>query len=290
MRAEISISPHDKDGWVEVTDSLPQGPLDLLLHSPGGSPFMAEWVVSFLRAKFSPIRVIVPHTAKSAAAMIALSGDELVMDERGELGPIDPQLIFVRDDQTVSSPAQAILDQFERARKEIEESPGSLPAWLPVLRQYGPSLLEESQNAIDFAKELVTKWLETYMFSGEADASTRAAALAGWLGDHNNFKAHPRQVLVDDLLARGAKVVDMRRERALRDAVWAVWCAYLITFDQTGAFKVFENSRGHAFIRNVLVRTVAFEQAPPPLAAPQARPGRAERRRQQKQASRRSGS
>lgn len=69
---EVGISPYDKDGWIEVTSNLPDGPLDLLLHSPGGSPFMAEWIVNLLRSRFTPIRVIVPHSAKSAAAMVAL--------------------------------------------------------------------------------------------------------------------------------------------------------------------------------------------------------------------------
>jgi hypothetical protein len=60
---EVSIFPYDKDGWVEVTQNLPDGPLDLMLHSPG-SPFTAEWIVSMLRSRFHPIRVIVPHSAK----------------------------------------------------------------------------------------------------------------------------------------------------------------------------------------------------------------------------------
>ena len=38
--------------------------LDLILHTPGGSPAAAEGIVSYLRTKFnSDIRVIVPHLA-----------------------------------------------------------------------------------------------------------------------------------------------------------------------------------------------------------------------------------
>ena len=138
---DVTISPYDKDGWVAVTESLPDGPLDLMLHSPGGSPFMAEWIVTMLRSRFDPIRVIVPHSAKSAAAMVALSANEILMDERGELGPIDPQLRLIRDEQTVASPAQAILDQFVKAQEDIKGNAERLTAWIPILRQYGPSLL-----------------------------------------------------------------------------------------------------------------------------------------------------
>lgn len=274
---ETSITPYDKDGWVEVTKSLPNGPLDLLLHSPGGSPFMAEWIVSFLRGKFSPIRVMVPHSAKSAAAMVALSANEIIMDERGELGPIDPQMLLRQEERTIQSPAQAILDQFERAKQEIKEDAGNLPVWLPVLRQYGPSLLEEAQNAIDLAKELVANWLERYMFLGSRAAKRRATSISDWVGDHNNFKAHPRQIVIDDLVEKGASVIDLRsgENQQLRDAVWSVWTAYRITFDQSGAYKMFENSRGEAFIRNL--QTIALV---PPGAQVQPAPSRAERRRQ----------
>jgi hypothetical protein len=276
---ETSITSYDKDGWVEVTTSLASGPLDVILHSPGGSPFMAEWVVSFLRSKFSPIRVIVPHSAKSAAAMIAFAADEIIMDERGELGPIDPQMLLRHEERTIQSPAQAILDQFERAKEEIGENPNNLPVWLPVLRQYGPSLLEEAQNAIDLAKELVGNWLAQYMFAGLRSAKRKAREISEWVGDHRNFKAHPRQVLIDDLISRDVRVVDLRQaeNQELRDAVWDVWTTYRITFDRSGAYKIFENSRGEAFIRNL--HTVAL--VPPGTQHPlQATPSRAERRRE----------
>lgn len=276
---ETSITPYDKDGWVEVTTSLPSGPLDVILHSPGGSPFMAEWIVSFLRSKFTPIRVIVPHSAKSAAAMIALSADEIIMDERGELGPIDPQMLLRHEERTIQSPAQAILDQFERAKKEITEDASNLPVWLPVLREYGPSLLEEAQNSIDLAKEFVANWLAQYMFAGSPTAKRKAAKISEWVGDHNNFKAHPRQILVDDLISRGLRVVDLRKSEneELRDAVWKAWTAYRITFDRSGAYKMFENSRGEAYIRNL--QTIAI--VPPGAQQPvQPARSRAERRRQ----------
>lgn len=283
---ELTISAYDKDGWVEVTDDLPAGPLDVMLHSPGGSPFMAEWIVTFLRSKFDPIRVLIPQSAKSAAAMIALAANEILIDERGELGPIDPQMPVPRDEQTVFSPAQAILDQFDKAQTDIKEDAQRLPAWIPILRQYGPSLLEESRNAIDLAKTLVRTWLRTYMFAEQEDADRLAELVADWIGDHNNFKAHPRQITIDDLKAHRVKVIDLRDEPSLRDSIWAVWSAYRVTFDQSEAFKIFENSRGEAFIRKfeqrVIQIPVAAQPAPAPGTTTQPRPPRAERRRQQR--------
>jgi serine dehydrogenase proteinase len=287
---DTTITANDKDGWVEVTRNLPDGPLDLIIHSPGGSPFVAEWIVDFLRARFGPIRAIVPHSAKSAAAMIALSCDELLMDDVGELGPIDPQMVLVRDQQTVSSPAQAIKDQFATAKSEIQNSPGVLAAWMPILRQYGPSLLTECDNAISLSTALVQRWLEAYMFEGEVDAPQKAKSIADWVGDHNNFKAHARQIGVRELHDHGVKVRDMRTDpevTALRDPIWRVWSCYRRTFDLTGAYKILENSLGEAFIRQFQQQIVQIQgpggpspNAPQRLPAviPGAQPNRSQRR------------
>lgn len=264
---EMSIMPHDKDGWVEVTRNLPDGPLDVMLHSPGGLPSVAEWVVTMLRSRFGPIRFMVPHSAKSAAAMIALSGDDILMDEVGELGPIDPQMVIPRAGGAVVSPAQAILDQFESAKKDVTVDPQRVAVWLPILTQYGPSLLEQSRNAIDLAKKLVRDWLRTYMFAGLPDAKVRAERIANWIGNHNNFKDHGRHIGIAELMARGVKVVDLRNDLGLREAIGDVWSCYRLTLDGTAAFKMFENSQSEAFIRRVqlqqqLIQVPAAAQPP----------------------------
>lgn len=154
---DVMITLSDKEGFIEVTRNLPPGPLDLLIHSPGGDPLAADSIVQLLRDKFSHIRVFVPNVAKSAATMIALSGDIIAMDEMGELGPIDPQMEIISDQQRIISPAQAILDQFQSAISEVQQDASKLPGYLPMLRQYGPSLLQEATNAIALSKDLVRR-------------------------------------------------------------------------------------------------------------------------------------
>ncbi len=152
-----AISLADKMGFDEVTRNLPQNtPIDVLLHSPGGSAEATESIVELVRARFSHVRFVIPSVAKSAATMMAMAGEELVLDENSELGPTDPQIIFVRDGQTIVSPAQAIKDEFDMAEREVNADPNKLPAWVPILRQYGPSLLAQCDNLIDLSKRLVS--------------------------------------------------------------------------------------------------------------------------------------
>lgn len=89
-----SIGDEDIHALMEVTHSAESSELDLILHSPGGSPEAAEAIVSYLRSRFSHIRVIVPNFAMSAATMIACAADEIVLGKHSFLGPTDPQILI----------------------------------------------------------------------------------------------------------------------------------------------------------------------------------------------------
>lgn len=126
---DIQIQFSDKDGFFEITNKLNEDAVDVILHSPGGLPDAAESLVAMLRNKFKHVRFIVPNIAKSAATMMAMSGNEVLMDANAELGPVDPQLVFRKGDNTVvQAPAQAIVDQFEEAQQLIGADPTKLPA------------------------------------------------------------------------------------------------------------------------------------------------------------------
>lgn len=273
---DVSIDLADRDGIIEVTSQLPNESVDVLVFSPGGLPDAAESIVQIIRSKFTHTRFIVPAVAKSAATMMALSGDELLMERNAELGPIDPQFQVSRPDGSVTSaPAQAIVDQFEKAQDLIGKDPSKLPAWLPVLQQYGPALYQQSLNAIELSKDKVREWLVTGMFRGIVDPKTRderAKGVAEYLGNHNQFKSHGARVGIKELRDHQVPVVDINDSPPLQDAVMSVHHALMLTFGGTGAYKLFENSRGQALIRLVQATQV---QLPFPLQMlqPQPQPG-----------------
>lgn len=109
-----SLDNTDLTPFSELTRTVPGKAIDVLLHSPGGLAETAERIVHLLRARFDSVRFIVPHSAFSAATMLATSADDLILDDTSALGPIDPQIQF-RDPQTGQStvvPTQAILEGF----------------------------------------------------------------------------------------------------------------------------------------------------------------------------------
>lgn len=70
----------------------PDTNIDLLIESRGGDIDAASKIVKILKENSAKLTVIVPFYAKSAAALIAISSDELVMCKASELGPVDPQV------------------------------------------------------------------------------------------------------------------------------------------------------------------------------------------------------
>lgn len=66
--------------------------IDVILHSPGGSPDDAYRLIRSFREHYQQVNVIVPFWAKSAATLFALGATRIVMQEYGELGPIDAQI------------------------------------------------------------------------------------------------------------------------------------------------------------------------------------------------------
>lgn len=254
-QGQVDIELTDLQGFQEVTRDLPDGPLDVLLHSPGGSPEAGESIVKVIRQRFTPVRFFVPVTAKSAATMLALSGDEILMPPSAELGPIDPQFRLADSaGGVVMTPAQVLIDQFKQAQAEITEKQALAAAWAPILQRYGVGLYQRSLNAIDLSKSLVKQYMTAYMLKGRADADEVASRVVDYLADHNAFKSHARRVDLADLQARGVVAKDIRTvDPVLWQKVEEAWYAIEHTFEGTGVFKIFENSRGRGFFRMVQV-------------------------------------
>lgn len=64
--------------------------IDLFLYSAGGDTMVPWRLVSMVREYCDKFSVLVPYKAHSAATMIALGADEIVMSDLSEISPIDP--------------------------------------------------------------------------------------------------------------------------------------------------------------------------------------------------------
>ncbi len=240
--AETSLTLEDMQGMMEVCRGLNGSELDLIVHSPGGQAEATKSVVSYLRGRYQKIRVFVPLAAMSAATMLALAADEVVMGKHSQLGPIDPQVLIGGS----WVPSRAIIEQFDRAKEEIAKDPTSLNAWYPILQQYGPGLIASCESAEELSRKLVAEWLEKFMFRGQADAGLKAKSTADWFGTFGNHLSHSLGITRDEARAHGVNIVNL--ESTLQDEVLSVHHATLHTFSGP-AVKIIENHLGHTYAK-----------------------------------------
>jgi hypothetical protein len=66
--------------------------LDLFLYSVGGDVSVPWRIVSMFREFCEEFSVLLPYKAYSAATLLSLGADKIVMGRKAELGPIDPYL------------------------------------------------------------------------------------------------------------------------------------------------------------------------------------------------------
>ena len=161
----------------------------LILHTPGGLAEAAQTIVDYLRSKFDDIDILIPTYAMSAGTMIALGCDRIIMGRQSQLGPTDPQLIF--DKRSYS--AHSIVEQFKDAKEEIARNTDLAHAWAPVLRSFGPALLQEARKSLAYGRSLVQSWLQEYMFADHDDPAASAARVADYFSSQKHG-SHGRRI------------------------------------------------------------------------------------------------
>jgi hypothetical protein len=81
--------------------------MDLFLFSQGGAVDVPWRLVTMFREYCDEFNVLIPYKAHSAATLIALGADHIIMSKKGELGPIDP--IMTRTEQAQQTVVQERL-------------------------------------------------------------------------------------------------------------------------------------------------------------------------------------
>ncbi|MCL9812590.1 SDH family Clp fold serine proteinase [Natranaeroarchaeum aerophilus] len=248
---QFSITDTDVQGFMETISRVDSDELDLILHSPGGSTDVAEQIVTYLREKFSSIRIIVPQAAMSAATLMCCAADDVVMGHHSALGPTDPQMRIPTKTGQRWVPAQTIVDQFNEIDDKIQAGE-QIGHYTPILSQYDPGLKQQAENSIDLTNRLAEQWAEEYMFDSDSNAATKASNLSSYLSNHTNFLSHNRRIGRKHLKQNTPmKVTKLESNQTLQDAVLSVFHAVTATHSHQQHTKIIENHNGDLYGRRV---------------------------------------
>ncbi len=241
----VSINDEDKNGFMTVIHGMDKSRgLDLVLHTPGGDIAATESIVDYLRSTFgTDIRAIVPQLAMSAGTMIACACQSIVMGKHSSLGPIDPQFNGI--------PAHGVIEEFNRAKREVGEDNNTIPIWQAIIAKYTPTLVGECEKAIAWSNEMTGDWLKSGMFREDSneEANQKVERIIGELGDHSLTKSHARHLSADYCSEIGLRIDELEANREYQDAVLSMHHACMVTYSSTPAVKIIENHKGVAFIK-----------------------------------------
>lgn len=238
----VSIDDQDKNAFMTTVHCLDKHKgLDLILHTPGGDIAATESIVTYLKSIFNgDVRAIIPQISMSAGTMMAMSCKEIIMGEQSSLGPIDPQMGGVA--------CQAVIDEFQKAVREVAANPASLGLWQTIISKYHPTFLTACENAINWSGKLAEQWLK------EVNPTIDVQKIKDVFLNHKNSYSHSRHLSKKACKDAGLNVIDLEADNELQDAVLSLHHCYMILFDKFPISKIVENHKGGRYMQNYAVR------------------------------------
>ncbi len=93
-----------KSGLCSHKSALPEGQrIALIVDSPGGDPKCAYQIARFIKRRCGGFTAVVPEFAKSAATLLLLGADKIILGENAELGPLDAQFFDREREEQLSA-------------------------------------------------------------------------------------------------------------------------------------------------------------------------------------------
>lgn len=185
--------------------------LAVVLETSGGYIETVERLVRVMRYHFQEVDFIVPNFAYSAGTVLALSGDEILMDYHSVLGPIDPQFSSPSGDYV---PGMGYLAKYQELMSKVNAARDAVEVRAEIaflVEKFDPAKLFHIEQAIEHSKTLLKLWLPCYKFKNwttrsssgvpvtDEDKRIRANEIAEALGDASKWHSHGRGISCDDL-------------------------------------------------------------------------------------------
>jgi len=204
------------DLWIHIKQrTFNKKGVDVILHSPGGDADAAYHLSIILNsvATNKPLSFVVPRLAKSAATLLACSGNSIVMTDISELGPVDPQ-VATRTGRwisvtTVRDALNEVFEMLESRQKLSDKCLDALFRTLPITE------VGQFRKLIDYVRDLLSRVLKMRMIEdkeGEKNiADEKINEICKKLTE--GYKYHGMPITKDE-----AKNIDLKIESLPNDA------------------------------------------------------------------------
>ena len=218
----------DRDDTLHFNDlvhHLPSGQdVELMLHTLGGDPDIAEKLIRLLRSKVgtAELHIIVPEHAKSAGTLMVLGADRVVMSDTSELGPIDPQMLIV-DSNGIRrwQPVQTYLDAYEENARTAAQNPNDLAAQI-MLNKLDPPTIKNCEAVKERARQSAESLLRSGMFRNGGNWSLTVSELL----DTRRWLTHSQMISWEEAQHPnlGLHVDYLELQSPLWQQYWQLYC------------------------------------------------------------------
>jgi hypothetical protein len=188
-----------QEDFFSLADALeeenPIKDVDLVLLSPGGNGEAGYRIghsfQQWTERRQLAFRVIVPLYAKSAATILALGSDQIVMGLHSELGPIDPQI--PKYDRARERwryiPALSVFDGLKLVSEYLTQIPQMTSLFEQIIRN--EQLTLDDLGLLERARESGKQYGERLLSDGMKLPADDAREVAEKLSDYYKFHGHP---------------------------------------------------------------------------------------------------
>lgn len=182
------IIPPLADGIGDISRSVP---LDLMLSSLGGDGETALRMARMCHEGRDEFRVIVANRAKSAATLLALAADTILMSDTSDLGPVDPQVWVKSRDEYV--PALDIKFIYEEYEQKVLSNPQAAPWYAGLMGDIDAVIYQRAEADWNRTDELVDEALSIRVVpTSESEVVRITEALKTGAPTHSAAVGHAR--------------------------------------------------------------------------------------------------
>jgi hypothetical protein len=183
---------------------------------------MVAWrIMSLIRERVDLVAVLIPQSAYSAATLVALGADEIIMHPNSHIGPVDMQIRSVRSGGTQSYSTEdisAFLD-FVRDKLKISDQRHLRRLFEEVCKELGPTTIGFTARSSQLATALGQRLLQMHI-KDDSDGS-KSRALVETL--RREFYSHSYPVSRKEAI-RIDLHVNKDSDKELESLMWSVWC------------------------------------------------------------------
>jgi hypothetical protein len=209
--------------FCDQLEALPPNPegVDLLLVSDGGDPMVALRIVTLIRERVKKFAVFVPQAAYSAATLLALGADEIVMHPNGNLGPVDPQIVMQDKEGRQSSFGFEDMNGFlEYVRNEVGLTDQEhVRAMLEMFcRQFSPAFVGKAARSALLSQSVGEKLLLTWMPNDDKQRPRRIVEAL-----NKSFYHHGYPINRDEARRNELPVAEDGKAARVESLIWRIW-------------------------------------------------------------------